>query len=263
VGGYGGGFLLQWDPSQPWKATEKGSPDSNPRFLIQAAPTINRPHKLLAHEDGRSLVLAGTPGYGYTGGGLLFWDRETRHHVLLEHTDVLPQHSTMSLVALPNGKLLGGTTTAPGTGGEKKAKQAELYILDMASKKLDWHGALVPGAQSISDLCASPAAWIFGIADRSQLFVFDPGERKIVHRETISEELGPTNWQQGPRIFVTDGDGTIYVLLTRGIGRLDPTTFGVTLLAESPVPVGPGGDILQGRIYFASGSHLYSYAIRK
>jgi hypothetical protein len=33
------------------------------------------------------------------------------------------------------------------------------------------------------------------------------------------------------------------------------------MLAESPLPVGPGGDILDGRIYFASGSHLYSYGL--
>jgi hypothetical protein len=33
------------------------------------------------------------------------------------------------------------------------------------------------------------------------------------------------------------------------------------MLAESPVPVEYGGDYLNGRIYFASGSHLYSYAL--
>jgi len=30
----------------------------------------------------------------------------------------------LSLTALPGGKLLGGTTTNPGTGGEKKAAEA-------------------------------------------------------------------------------------------------------------------------------------------
>ena len=33
------------------------------------------------------------------------------------------------------------------------------------------------------------------------------------------------------------------------------------MLAESPVPIGAGGDFLDGRIYFASGSHLYSYQV--
>ena len=35
VGGYGGGFLLEWDPAQPWVATEKGKDDCNPRFLTE------------------------------------------------------------------------------------------------------------------------------------------------------------------------------------------------------------------------------------
>ncbi len=260
AGGYGGGFLLDWDPAQPWQATVKGK-QCNPMFLTQSAPTINRPHKLLAHPDGKTLVLAGTPGYGYTGGGLLFWDRQTKQRVLLEHTDLLPMHSTLSIVPLSNGKLLCGTTTAAGTGGEKKAEQAELYILDMATKKMEWHEPVHPGAQEYTDLCLGSAGKVIGIADRSHLFVFDPETRKIVHQETISLKFGPTNSQQGRRVFVKDDRGTIYILFAKGIGRLDPQTFEVTLLANSPVPIGPGGDFLNGRIYFGSGSHLYSYAV--
>lgn len=49
------------------------------------------------------------PDYGHTGGGLLFYDRETEAADLLTHEDLIPWHFTMSLVALPCGKLLGGT----------------------------------------------------------------------------------------------------------------------------------------------------------
>ena len=45
----------------------------------------------------------------------------------------------------PGGKILGGTTTEAGTGGEKKASEAQLYIMDMGSKKLDWHAAISYG----------------------------------------------------------------------------------------------------------------------
>ena len=62
-------------------------------------------------------------------------------------------------------------------------------------------------------------------------------------------------------MFVTGPDGAIYLLFVKGIARIDPGTFGITMLAESPVPIGPGGDILDGRIYFASGSHVYSYEV--
>ena len=261
IGGYTGGFLLEWNPFEEWVPTQKGKEDSNPRFLTQSAPVINRPHDLLACPDGKTLVLAGTPSYGYTGGGLLFWDRETGTATLIDHTRIIPYHSTMSLVALPNGRILGGTTTAPGTGGERIAEEAELYIMDMRTKRVEWHEAVLPGVQSYTDMCLGPNGFVFGFADRRIFFVFDPERREIVHRRDVAAEFGPTNFQQGPRTFVKGPKGGIYILFVRGIARLDPETFEIEMLAESPVPIGPGGDILNGRIYFASGSHLYSYEI--
>ena len=263
VGGYGGGFLLDWDPSRDWVPTAKGSDASNPRFLTQCAPTINRPHRLLAHPDGRTIVLAGTPGYGYTGGGLLFWDRETKARTQIEHTDIVPLHSTISLVALADGRLLGGTTTSPGTGGERKAKEAELYIMDMATKKILWHDVVFAGAQQYTDMYSGPKGLVYGFVDRNQFFVFDPVERKVVHKKATLSELGSTNYQQGPRTFVIGPGKEVYILFVKGIARVDPETFEVSMLAESPVPIGPGGAILDGRIYFANGPRVYSYAVPK
>ncbi len=263
VGGYTHGFLLEWDPARLWVPTEKGNKASNPLFLTECNPTINRPHELLAHPDGNTLVLAGTPDYGYTGGGLMFWDRKTGQRILLEHTDILPDQATMSLAALPDGKLVGGTTTSPGTGGERKAKQAELYVMDMSTRKLEWHEAVFAGAQDYSDLCAGTNGLVYGVADRVRFFVFDPVKRKVIHERETQTQFGLTNSQQGPRIFVPTPDGNIYMLFNKGIGQIEPGTFNIKLLAESPVPVGPGGDYHKGRIYFASGSHLYSYKLSK
>ena len=261
VGGYGGGFLLEWDPSQEWVATVKGKEGCNPLFHTQCTPPIHRPHDLLAHPDGKRLVLAGTPGYGYTGGGLLFWDRETNTGTLVEHMDIIPEHSTQSLVALPEGKLLGGTTIGAGTGGEVKAKEAQLYIMDMATKKLDWHEVVFPGVQGYTDMCMGPDGLVYGVADRRRFFVFDAAERKIVHEEDLSDKFGATTSQQGPRVFVRGPNQEIYMLFVKGIARVNPDGFGITMLAESPVPIGPGGDYLNGRIYFGSGSHVYSYEV--
>lgn len=261
VGGYGGGFLLEWDPSQPWVPSEKGKEGCNPLFLTECSPPIHRPHDLLAHPDGKTLVLAGTPGYGYTGGGLLFWDRETKSRVLVEHTDILPEHSTESLASLPGGKLLGGSTTSPGTGGEQKAEQAELYILDMATKKLDWHEGVFPGVQEYTDLCYAPNGLAYGVADRKRFFVFDPNKREVIHQEDTDAAFGPTISHQGPRVFVLTPNGELYMLFVKGIAVVDLKTHAITLLAESPVPIGPGGDFLNGRIFFGSGSHLYSYGV--
>jgi len=261
VGGYGSGYLLEWDPSEPWVATEKGKAGTNPQFLTQSHPAINRPHDLLADPDGSYLILAGTPGYGYTGGGLMFWNRKTGEETLLEHTDILPQLSTMSLAPLPDGKFIGGTTTAAGTGGEKKANLAELYIMDIEAKTLDWHAPVLEGVESYDDLAAASNGLIYGIAGRTQFFVFDPDSRRVVHRFDTADTLGPSCSQQGPRVFVHGPDGALFMLFRRGVAQVDLESHAITLLAESPVPIGPGGTWHEGRIYFGSGSHVYSYGI--
>lgn len=261
VGGYGGGHLLEWDPAREWVPTEKGNAGSNPRFLAECAPAINRPHELCAHPDGKRLVLAGTPGYGLTGGGMYFWDREAGAGVLVEHTSLIPEHSTASLAVLPNDKLIGGTTTSPGTGGEKKAAVAELYILDMGNRQIEWHEAVLPGAQEYTDLCSLKNGLVFGIADTTQFFVFDPVQRTVIHREDMSAGFGATCYQQGPRVFVIAGDGRMYMLFRKGIALVNPDTYAITMIAESPVPIQVGGDIVDGRLYFGNGSHLYSYQL--
>jgi len=263
VGGYGHGFLLEWDSASPWAATAKDAARGNPRWLTECEPTINRPHDLLPCPDGRTLVLAGTPGYGYTGGGVLFWDRATGARTLLTHTDLLPQHSTMSLVALPDGKILGGTTTSAGTGGEIKAKQAELYLLDLASKKVEWHAALFPGVQTYTDLALGPAGLVYGFADRKRFFVFDPRRRAVVHDSDAGAKHGLLVSNQGPRSLLPGPDGAVLVLFVKGLARIHPKTYAIEWLATSPVPISSGGDIVEDRVYFAAGSHVCSYALPK
>jgi hypothetical protein len=131
----------------------------------------------------------------------------------------------------------------------------------MTTKKIVWHQAVFPGVQTYTTLCPGPGGMVFGFADRSRFFVFDPQSRRIVHQENTVKRWGTTNSQQGPRVFVTDGRGGIYVLFTGTVARLDPVGYGFSALAKSPVPIGPGGDFLDGRIYFVSGSHVCSYQL--
>ena len=261
AGGYGGGFILEWDPTREWVDTKTGNEKSNPRFLHQAKPDINRPHDLLAHPNGRDVILAGTPGYGLTGGGLLFWDRETKKATIRKHTSLIEWHSTKSLLPLPNGKILGGTTVAPGTGGATKATLAEMYILDLATKKIEWHQPLLKDAKDYNDLLAGPNGLVFGFADRARFFVFDPAKRAIVHEKDWADTLGRTALSQGPRIFVQPPDGRIFLLFSKGIAQLDPMTYEITMQVETPLPIFCGGTWLDGRIYYAHGSHLHSWQV--
>lgn len=259
-GDYPEGALLELDTSIPWTATTKGA-KTNPLFLAEESTLIHRPNRVFAYPDNNTIIMSGSPDYGYTGGGLLFWDRKEKKQTLLKDSSIILNQSTLSLVALPGGKLLGGTTTDPGTGGQKKATDAELYRLDLASKHIEWHKVPMPGVQGYSDMCLGPDGLVYGITDLKKFFVFDPVKHIIIHLEDLESNFGITVGNQSPRIFVLGPKGKIYLLCVKGIVQIDPGSFKLTMIAESPTPISVGGDYLNGRIYFVSGSHLCSYKL--
>ncbi len=261
AGTYPGGNLLEWDPASDWVDTRQDNEASNPRFLFHSSPVIHRPHDLLPTPDGKWVIMAGTPEYGATGGGLLFWDRENAKPYLIDHTELLPLQSPHSLAALPDGKIVGGTTTAAGTGGEVKAKEGELFLLDLATRKIEWHEPIIPGTRSYHDLAVGKNGLVYGVAGRTKFFVFDPATRKLVHQADLEPQFGATNSQQGPRVFAAAPDGTLYMLFEKGVARVDQETHAIEMLAESPIPIGAGGTIHDGRIYFGTDSHLLSYKL--
>ena len=97
------------------------------------------------------------------------------------------------------------------------------------------------------------------VATELEFFVFDAAKKTVVFERDVAAEFGLTTGQQGPRIFVRGDEGATYILFVKGIARLEPSTYALTMLAQSPVSIDAGGDYLDGRIYFASNSHLCSY----
>ena len=262
-GVYAGGHLIEWDPYKPWVTTKLDNPNSNPVHLTTVSPDIIRPYRIIAHPDGKTIIMGGTPQYGATGGGLLFYDNKAKSKVLLKDDEVVKDQTSMSLVPLPNGKLLGGTTTSPGTGGEKRAKEALLYIMDMTGKKIEWQEAIFPGVQEYSEMRMMPGSLVYGITDKRKFFVFDPAVKKVVYTRDISAEFGPTTAEQSPRIFVDGPKGELFILFAQGaIVQVIPETYEMKLIATAPGPIKAGGDYAHGRIFFVSGSHLMSYKLK-
>jgi len=199
--------------------------------------------------DSNGLVLAAQP------------DIETREAIVLLGLLLQGFNQPMTKDAAPVevGNLLGGTTVSAGTGGEQRAREAELYILALAARRVIWHAPVLPGAREYTALCALPDGRVLGVADQRRLFAFAPAARHLVCVRDLEPQFGPTPSQQGPRVFVCHPqDGRVFLLLRRGIAQVDARDCSVRLLAEVPVPIGAGGDYLDGRIYFGSGSHLYS-----
>ena len=228
--------------------------------VLNSYPTINRPHAMLIMGGGSQIALAGTPEYGTTGGGMMFWNRSSGQKTTVDHWHLVPNHSVQAMIELSNGMLLGGTTVAPGTGGVTKAgNSGELFLMDANSHEVRWHGAPVPGAKTITDLTVGADGLVYGLADSVDLFVFNPNNRQVVSVNRFSKDLGPSVYAQGTRAFVKGADGSIYVLLYNGIGKVDTKAHTVTRVVSSPVRITVGGAAANGRIYFGSNNHLYSW----
>lgn len=228
--------------------------------VLNAYPSINRPHAMLIMGGGSQIALAGTPEYGTTGGGMMFWNRSSGQKSRIDHWHLVPNHSVQAMIELSNGMLLGGTTVAPGTGGVTKAgNSGELFLMDANTHEVRWRGAPVPGAKTITDLVVGTDGLVYGLADSVDLFVFNPNNRQVVSVNRFSKDLGPSVYAQGTRAFVKGADGSIYVLLYNGIGKVDTKAHTVTRVVSSPVRITVGGAAADGRIYFGSNNHLYSW----
>ena len=228
--------------------------------VLNAYPSINRPHAMLIMGGGSQIALAGTPEYGTTGGGMMFWNRSSGQKSRIDHWHLVPNHSVQAMVELSNGMLLGGTTVAPGTGGVTKATDSsELFLMDANTHEVRWRGAPVPGAKTITDLMVGADGLVYGLADSVDLFVFNPNNRQVVSVNRFSKDLGPSVYAQGTRAFVKGADGSIYVLLYNGIGKVGAKAHTVSRVVSSPVRITVGGAAANGRIYFGSNNHLYSW----
>lgn len=255
---YGGGILFEYDPAKSWNYS--AGADSNPMVLARGSPVIDRPHALLAHPDGRHLIMGGTPEYGRTGGGLMIYDLDTGLAEHLSSAELIENQSVLSMEALPDENILCGTTVMPGTGGVTSAKEAELYIFDFLKRKIKWHAVILPGVEAIRDLKLGPDELIYGLATGPIFFVFDPSVMKIVHQEKLTA-YGDLAGGQAPRVLLLAPDGGIYAYFTKAIVRFEPKTFKHKLLAVPPISMMAGIALRENRLYFANGSRLWSFGI--
>ena len=154
VGGYGNGALLDWDITKPFTGVEKKPrPNDNPYNFGEATPEIHRPSYIVLMPDQRTLVMAGTPGYGRTGGGLVLADRERRSMRIIPQNRMMSPQSVNSLLPLSEKTLLCGGTVTPGTGGRTIAKEAELgikiYLISDEPYREIAYGAEVPWVPAV------------------------------------------------------------------------------------------------------------------
>lgn len=252
AGAYPGGTVVAWDLD-----------DDAPRVLGAGSPDVHRPHDVVVVDDGRAAIVGGTPAYGLTGGGMVFADLVAGTTQTRRHLDVVPQRSMLSLAAVPGKRVLGGTTTAAGTGGVRASGEAGLYELDVATRDITPRGVPVPGALAITDLIHDDVSgYVYGTADLTTFFAWhEPTGAVVATRDLRELGLGPAISPHGPGAFTRTPDGDVLLVLQRGVVRVEPRTFDLAIVATSPVLLTVVGGVIDGRLMVAGGSHLYSLAI--
>jgi streptogramin lyase len=249
---YAGGRVWRYDPAAPFQPTAEDAP--NPVELAQYKQDLCRPRACMADATERWVVSGGYAGYGLVGGGLAVHDRETGETTLLTHEDVIEHESTIAMDFLPDGRLVGGTSISAPGGGHPQAEEGSVYILDPESGEVVYRTNPVPGAASIGSVVVGPEGLVYGLTSGAEFFVFDPNTREIVHRDDMSDYGGLTR-----KTLLLGPDDTIYGGFSQAIVRITPGTCEHEKLAEPPTGMSAGAAIVDGRLYYASGSHVWSY----
>jgi hypothetical protein len=159
----------------------------------------------------------------------------------------------MAMAPLPDGDIVCGSTVSGGHGAAAVEKEAMLFILDWETKQVTYKKAPMSGATEIGLLRPGPDGLVYGTADSTGLFVFDPQTREIIHRADISKFGKRT--VNGMEV---GEDGNIYLVRTASIIRVKPGSFEVEKVCDIPGGANAGTAIEGGRIWFAIGSHLWS-----
>lgn len=258
---YSGGDLIAFDPSKPWEDVAVGQAENPATLFSQSAQRdlFGRPFVLLAHSDGKHLLMGGIAYRSLAGGGMLVYNVEEGTHRILTREDLLQDQGVMALAELPGGDILVGTTARASTGGTQVAEAASLYRLSWPDLK---RGKVIDpeAGLHLRDLITGPNGRVFGITQNRDLFVYDADKEEIVERVSLGE-YGAVTGGQAPRSLKFGPDGSLYVLMSRAIVRIDPETMEHELVASSPVPINAGITIHDHRLYFSSGSELWSFGL--
>lgn len=243
--------LYRFNPQQTW--TKGIGHNPNPRPLGQY-PSIARPRVAHLLRDGHTVVLAGFPGYGYTGGGMVFYDLEKNIPTTLDTKVLLPGHSIIALRQLPGGILVGGTSTEAPGGGQAIAKTSLIFLMNPATHNI--LGQTEIGADIFS-LELLPNGNVAGITRNSQLFVYNPQTQKILSRVDATKQGSVINAGQS---LIRDDTGRVYLILSQSISQVLPNGT-IRELTRLPENATSGIAIKNGALYFAAGARLWKYTL--
>lgn len=164
------------------------------------------------------------PNKGKLGGGLLEIDPVTLKTEF--YGGIEKDQSFSSVTSIPaTGELLLASSVGGGSSAVATASEAKLVLWDPKSKSVTWTGApYVSKYFYISGV--APDGMIYGSSANSDFFVFDPVNRKFIHKGELPIPNASTRW-----IYMNNG---FYIAGAGSLVFLDPKTFKAAVVAKHP-----------------------------
>jgi len=242
--------IMVYRPGRPWAPDKQ--PSGNPWLIHYEGENSGwRPMAMIAG-PGDKVYLGAVSGYGLLGGPLCVLDPQTGK--VDQYLHLIKDQSVIALAALPDGRIVGGTTIGGGGGSHATQTEAKLFLWDPEKRETLFETVPVPGEGTISALAVGKDGMVYGFAGAT-LFVFDPQQQQVV--DTAPHELGSLIYNAvfpGP-------DGNLYGLASNGIFTIDPATRRPRILAAYPGGI-RGGYAIRGReVFFTSGPQIVSYTL--
>jgi len=248
---YGGNApIMVYRPGEPYAPA--ADPSGNPWLVHYEGENSGwRPMAMIEGPDDM-IYIGAVSGYGKLGGPICVLDPATGQ--VDQYMHVVEDQSVIALAALPDGRIVGGTTVGGGGGSHATQTEARLFLWDPVKREKVFETVPVPGEGTVQAVAVAADGLVYGFAGAT-MFIFDPAERKVV--ETAPHELGAVVYNavaMGP-------DGELWGLATGGIFAIDRQTRRPRVVATYPDGI-HGGFAIRGRdIFFTCGPQIVSYTV--
>ncbi|GGH10460.1 cohesin domain-containing protein [Paenibacillus segetis] len=214
-GVYPGGHIYEVDIT--------GGKLTEPKEIFQIGSGQDRPYKM-EYADGK-LIIGTIPDYGELGGALTIYDLATGDKQV--YRDIIKDHSIVGL-AYKDGKIYGSTTKYGGSNTTPPTNNPEVFVWDIAQKKMTMHTQLTALTglgthRMISGLTFGEDGLLYGGVD-GILFALSPDDLSIVKQKNIYSDVKDYGmWR--PYYSRWGEDGLLYIGLANRMTVVDTATM--------------------------------------
>lgn len=224
--------------------------------------TIGRPSAAITHSDGKHILIAGRPARALPGGGLFILNINQGESKMLRHSDFPNGHAPRSLVELPCGNIILGTTVGVATGGaERLASEAKFIRLSWPDLNILDKWKPVPDIASWYDVYSVGDGTIIALSSNSMVYHLDPDAQSIIGSVDLSvlgDVAGSPGLQTTKAIIQGFNEQEIYILMQKGLAMVDVNNLNMDIIAhnDSSIPLSANPVLLDGSVYFGRGANL-------